>query len=559
MICLVLAVSGCAAQTSTSTTQPAVTTTSAPTTTAGTTTTSEPAKVNGVNPTGLPVVDEKITLTTYFVDYSSWLDLTLNNECLRSYEDQTNIHLDIMFGELKVMLASGDYPEMIFSAEMSNQDIINYSSQGIILPLNDLIDKYGVMLKKAQEEYYTNLFTDITAPDGKIYGVPNIGSEYHGQTQKCFINKAWLDEAGLQIPKTLDEFENVLRVFKARGENIKPYTGAIKTNKGDCQYWLINPFIVTDFENAFLYVDDDGKLQMSAITPEFKAGLQWARKLFADGLIDPGAFTQTADQLQQLGNNPDGSQLGVFTANFLSMGVSENNLEASKQYDVLPPLVGPSGKGYTNWWDNSRTAGAQWVMTDKCSNPDAAFRLVDFWITPENFLQNWIGRPGVLYVDALPGQLNMYKTQALIYDRRWDADLVNPYAGLPKDAGRIIQKPQTPQYYWELAQAVNWDDIYYPQWWTVIHLRMGEMTKKYEPFKSSQNMTKRIRSLWTTPDQATVINQLSVAITNYVNEYMIRFITGDLDIESGWTDYVKGVENLQLSTFIKMVQRAYDE
>lgn len=558
LLCLMIAVSGCTGTQATPTNAPTEQTTTAPTTAP---TPAETVAVNedGVNPAGeYPIVDEKINLSAYFVDYSGWIDLTDKNEALKFYEEKTNIHLDIVFGDTKVMLASGDYPEMFFSAEMSNQDVINYSSQGLILPLNEYIEKYGLMLKKAQEEYCPTLFEDITAPDGNIYGVPNVGSEYHTYTQKAYINVQWLQEANLQIPTTTDEFENVLKAFKQRGDDIRPYTGAIKTNQGDCQYWLINPFIVCDFVNSFLYVADDGKLQLSAIQPEFKEGLKWAHKLYADGLIDPGAFTQSLEQLTQLGNDPDGPKMGVFTANHLQMGIDINNIELSKQYDVLPPLIGPSGKGYTNWWDKTRPAGAQWVMTDICSNPAAAFRYVDFWITPENFFMNWIGRPGVLYVDAKPGQMNMHGTQAQIYDQRYDKDFVNPHANDPLDAGRLVQKPQTPQYFWELAQAVNTNDIYDPNWWTYTGLRLGQMTQKYEAFKSSQNMANRISSLWLTNDQATVITQLRIAITNYIDEYMIRFITGDLDIESGWTDYVKGVEALQLDTFIKMVQKAYD-
>jgi putative aldouronate transport system substrate-binding protein len=349
LICLAVIFSSCTPAQTTTTTQPTTAITQAPSETS----TEPPTADDGVNPAGvLPIVNEKDTFTVYFVDYSSWIDLTDNNKALQYYEEQTNIHLDIIFGDLKVLLACGDYPEMIFSAGMTNQDILNYSSQGIILPLKDLIDKYGVMLKKAQAEYYPNLFEDITAPDGEIYGVPNVGSEYHTQTQKAYINVKWLEEANLSMPTTTSEFEVVLEAFKQRGDDIRPYTGAIKTNKGDCQYWLINPFIVCDFVNSFLYVDGNGKLQLSAIQPEFKEGLKWANSLYSKGLIDPGAFTQTLDQLSQLGNDPSGPKMGVFTAGHLQMGIDINNIELSKQYDVLPPLVGPNGKGYTNWWSN---------------------------------------------------------------------------------------------------------------------------------------------------------------------------------------------------------------
>jgi putative aldouronate transport system substrate-binding protein len=97
-------------------------------------------------------------------------------------------------------------------------------------------------------------------------------------------------------------------------------------------------------EDSFLYVDDNGKLQLSAIQPEFKEGLKWANSLYSKGLIDPGAFTRTLDQLSQLVNDPSGPKMGVFTAGHLQMGIDINNIELSKQYDVLPPLVDTAPK-----------------------------------------------------------------------------------------------------------------------------------------------------------------------------------------------------------------------
>ena len=125
---------------------------------------------------------------------------------MKFYEEKTNIHLDIVFGDRKVLFASGDYPEIFFGAELSNQDIIEYASQGLIIPLNDLIEKYGLELKKARDVFYPHLFEDMTAPDGNIYGISTIGGTYGGQTQKAYVNIKWLEELGLEEPKTIYEY-----------------------------------------------------------------------------------------------------------------------------------------------------------------------------------------------------------------------------------------------------------------------------------------------------------------------------------------------------------------
>ncbi len=50
------------------------------------------------------------------------------------------------------MLAGGDYPDAFHSVGLSTQDLITYGGQGVLIPLNDLIDKYAPNLKKILDE-----------------------------------------------------------------------------------------------------------------------------------------------------------------------------------------------------------------------------------------------------------------------------------------------------------------------------------------------------------------------------------------------------------------------
>lgn len=517
----------------------------------------ESAGVTGVpvSPAGAyPIVDEPLTVSAYFADYTSWADYSENNRALQFYAEKTNIVLDVVFGDKKVLFASGDYPEVFFTAGLNNQDLMSYADQGLLRPLNDLIDKYGTVFKQAEAEINPHLTADLTSPDGNIYGIPNIGGPYSAQTQKAYINVAWLEELGLDMPGTTDGFASTLRAFKDRDPDAVPYTGAIGTWWGDAQYFLVNPFMLADFQNGFLIVDG-GELAMAAVRPEWRAGLQWANSLYEEGLIDPGAFTQNLEQLGMLGNNEEKPLLGVFTAGHLQMGISQADRELYVQYDTLPPLLGPNGTGYANWWDNTRASGAQFVMTDKAENPDAAFRYLDWWMSEEAFWWNWIGDKGIRFVDASPGQLTLYGEQAKVWDRRWDDDYENPIDE-KLDAGRIVQTPQRPWHFWEKTMGVS-EDRYAANWWTYDGVVLGGMTRKYEPFRSELNLPKSIGALWVDADTATEINQIKTALTDYINEHMVRFITGDLDVESDWDAYVSGVQNLQLETFLELVNAAY--
>jgi ABC-type glycerol-3-phosphate transport system substrate-binding protein len=82
--------------------------------------------------------------------------VTMQNAGVSSFEDnrytdwleeKTNIHIDWQLvpeeeaeGRLNLMLASGEIPEMIFGIVTPSQQAL-YGSQGLFLPLNDLIEE----------------------------------------------------------------------------------------------------------------------------------------------------------------------------------------------------------------------------------------------------------------------------------------------------------------------------------------------------------------------------------------------------------------------------------
>ena len=104
-------------------------------------------------------------------------------------------------------------------AGMSDYDLLRYAKQGIIIPLENLIDKYMPNLQAVFEKY-PEYRTMCTAPDGRIYSFPWIEQLGFGKEaiqaigDIAYINKKWLDFLGLEIPTTIDELEQVLIQFR---------------------------------------------------------------------------------------------------------------------------------------------------------------------------------------------------------------------------------------------------------------------------------------------------------------------------------------------------------
>ena len=78
-----------------------------------------------------------------------------------------------------LLLASGDYPEIFWAGDFGNAEQMRYGGQGILQPLNDLIDQAPDIL--AAFEFKPYFRPEITTPDGNIYTLPHFEECYHAR------------------------------------------------------------------------------------------------------------------------------------------------------------------------------------------------------------------------------------------------------------------------------------------------------------------------------------------------------------------------------------------
>lgn len=230
-------------------------------------------------------------------------------------EQQTNVHIDWtcfvddQFADKKNLALAqfGNLPDGLFTAGMSDYDLLRYAKQGIIIPLENLIDKYMPNLQAVFEKY-PEYRTMCTAPDGHIYSFPWI--EQLGEGKEAiqaigdipYINKKWLDFLGLEVPETVDELEQVLIAFRDNADRIQqefqiegsiiPMSFIINNGDQDPAI-LINGFGegYGDTPDHFA-VTDEGEVIYTAVQEGYKEGIQWLHSLVEQDLVDPEAFTQ---------------------------------------------------------------------------------------------------------------------------------------------------------------------------------------------------------------------------------------------------------------------------
>ncbi len=506
---------------------------------------------------------EKVTISTFIVQQPSGYTDLATNTFTTWLEEQTNVELDMTIvpsdgakDKLVLMLASGDYPEMITGASFTNADLMNYGSkEKILIPLNDLIDKHAVTLKQRWSEM-PQIKSDMTTLDGNIYGIPSLDSSGIGHSQcsyKMWMNVDWLQKLGLDAPTNTEDFKNVLMAFKnddPNGNSIAdeiPLTGAINTWNADPYKFILNAFDYFNFDNLLKL--KDGKMSFCGNTEGIKEGLKYMADLYANGLIDPAAFTQNEQQMSAIGNNEDVAIVGASGAGHLGMLVGVNFTDRMKNYDNILPLQGPNGYRGILFATTPHVSGANFAITDVCpaEKQEAAIKWADLFCREEIAVRTQIGIQGKNWDVADSGATGIDgKTPAeykyLTFSTSSEVATENDIWGWTL---RLIEPDWKNKFQFE-------GDIYDP---TNYEARLLRATVKLEPYAADVD---EIPPFFLSPDDSAKIGQIFAPLQDYVKTSIVEFITGKKNVDKDWDAYNAGLSKLQYEEYVRLNQAAYD-
>ena len=334
-----------------------------------------------------------------------------NRTIFKRLEEQTNVHVEWktiqsdQWGEKIVLEMSNinTLPDFVFNAGFSDTDLLKYAKQGVIINLEEYIDKYMPNLSKVFElaPEYRTMCTD---EDGHILALPWIEQLGYEKTaiqtvdNMSFINTAWLDYLGLEMPTTVDEFEDVLIAFRDNAADLKAEFNiegdiipmSCIMNDGDQDPCiLINGFgegYGDPDRGRHIAVTNDKEVICVANTEGFKKGIAWLHELYAQGLIDPEAFTQEWSTYVAKGKS---GRYGVC----FSWDVA--NIASLEGWEPLPALtadvrnITPQNGSFTSGFDRGRC-----VVTAVAENPALVCAWLDQMYAPLQSPQNNWGTYG---------------------------------------------------------------------------------------------------------------------------------------------------------------------
>lgn len=490
----------------------------------------------GFQKTGLPIVEETVTLTfsgqkaPLAPDFASM-------ELVQQWEADTNVAItwenlpDSVYQEKKnLLLASGDLPDAFYNTGFSPSDISTYGANGTLIPLEDLIEEYAPNLQAVFEKR-PEIKAAVTSSDGHIYTLPRVEELGIGAVPFFLsINKTWLDALGLPVPQTIEEFEAALEAFKTGDPNGNGIADEIP-------FSFINNWWCADVgdvmaalggmpDNADHRIVRDGKVIYTAAQPEYADAISKLNDWYDRGLIDPEALTQDDKTYLAKGKTQDPT-LGAYVWWETEEVVGPDRAD---DYVLVGALDGVSGRlvGHSN---GSDFKGGAFAITNANKYPDVTMRWVD-----------------ELYDPAMSAQVSWGPIGTTLEE---NAEGVLQQAQLPEgtSAGELRQKV-APDGVSALLKE-DFENVVLPE--PRATARLDDLNEYYLPWAEKEWYPNVPFSEEEIQEIASIETEIKALVNAKRAEWIAR---GGIDDQ--WDGYVDQLKTMGLDRMVELYQQAYD-
>ncbi|NSW92115.1 MAG: extracellular solute-binding protein [Firmicutes bacterium] len=458
---------------------------------------------------------------------------------LKDYAKKTNIEIEwdippqANFKE-KYTLAmnTGNLPDAVIAP----LDVEKYGQQGAFIDLKPIIESYMINLKKAFEKYpYAKKV--VTTDDGKVYSMPYI-YQFVAGNNVMMVRKDLLNKYNLEMPVTTEDWYNVMKTLKER-EGITPFSGYGESGKGMnaaismIAAWGVYPHGLYIAEKLY---PNDNKVHYGPIEPRFKEGIEWLRKLYAEGLIDPEIVTNDSKAFQAKALQGKvacwrgwiNSDMNVLNTTAQKEGKTEDQFAVRE----APIMKGPYGDQFHMWPDNPVIPNGM-VITSTNKYPKETAIWADYWY----------GEVGQTYVYGVEGV-----TYTIVNgEPKWtDFVLKNPDGKTMNEVRGMVT----------FGRSI-WPTIFQP--WSLTAATVPEYVevdrKKYrDPEKFVLPI---VPGLSFSAEENSLISQKLTDIQTYVDEALVNFILGKKPM-SEWDNYVSTVKDMGIDKIIEIYEKSYE-
>ena len=315
--------------------------------------------------------------------------------------------------KMNLCIAGNTLPDAMNVGQTQYLAMLKYDQ---LQPITDVFEEYASDMLKQYVRSGGDALMDAVSKDGEMYAIPapNITA---GGVNEMWIRQDWLDELGLEVPRTVDELMNVATAFvenKMGGDNtigiVGPSTNGQLIAIGS-NVWGLDPiFGAYQSYPEYWLRDEDGNVIYGSVQPETKEALAKLAEMYEAGAIDPEIFVRS-DSKEPVTAGQVGIFFGPWGAGYSLWSVIMGGHDDWQAY--LAPLAADG-----NFYSPMADPTSQYVCISKdCEHPEAAIKIINYLIANE---QTWINESVALSTAPVYPLYNAYdNADEIEYSYEW--------------------------------------------------------------------------------------------------------------------------------------------
>ena len=497
-----------------------------------------------------PLAEEKTFKITAHGE--PWITEALgNNKLWQEIYQKTNVKIEINWitaankddriSQLNNMLQTNQVGDAVLCVFMDDASISSLVGNDQILAITEYVDNEILMpnLHKNVFGSEPGVRGNWTFPDGEVYV---LGSYTPGIATDAmwYINKAWLDKAGMEVPTTWAEFEAALEYFAANDMNGNgdktdeiPLFVHTSQNYSLPSHWMACWGISgkDSTTDSYTYIMDDGEtVDYIPLTDNYKAMLTQFAEWYKEGILFDG-FELDKIAVNEYYRGSADSVIGVMTYKSLPPRNAD-------EYVMFCP---PAAEGYElEVYNHPGVKYGQknsfFLMKD-CSDPETLLAWFDLFYDTDVSIRNKYGELDSVFV-------TLDENGKLAGAAAVDTDWFEANKKTDNYLGKLLQS--LPSCYTQ----DTYDNVFSPSMSTA----MNELKDMYG---EHLNPTPWPRPYFS-EDDSKMVAEVRADINTLTAQWYAEFVTGKKNIETDWNAWLEVMDKAGIDQYIEGHQNAYD-
>ncbi|MDE7200516.1 MAG: extracellular solute-binding protein [Lachnospiraceae bacterium] len=440
--------------------------------------------------------------------------------------------------QVSLSLSAGEIPDMMKVGSLD--ELKELYENDLIADLTEVYNEYASdYLKEVYDSYGGRALANVTI-DGQIMALP--GTNTDSGPSIVWIRSDWMEQLGIEIDKdgdsciTIEDLEMVAKEFMDKNpENANNVVGialAPWLTSGDPDgTFSMNSIAYALGAFPKTWMEKDGEVVYGSVTGEMKQALSVVTGWFQDGILDPQVGTRTWDDITALLAN---GQCGIAFGTWHIPDWLLSNVYALNNNAVFEAYVLADANGKVNCKHNDATSGYI-VVSKKYNHPEVAIQIANLFydelVNSSELLEEY-PEVAAYVADGVDGSSRPFNIEVNSY-----TSLLDDYADLERCVnGEItIEEVKTSEQRSNASGILAYlDGSGDATGWSKYHSR----SKGVELI---QTLTENNQFNWLTPifPQTTATMETNSAnLDKLEEETFIKIVTGDIDLESGFEQFV---------------------